>query len=866
MQPHLTNQEQHFPPEITLVSETDLQGTITRCNDSFEFVSGYSRDELIGAPHKLVRHPDIPSEVFRDMWATLQSGLPWSQIVKNRCKNGDHYWVRANVTPTFDKNGQPIGYLSVREAITDSEKQQAQQLYQRIASGTAKLKNGQEKPCKLKSLLDSISIKGFTVIFAILVGLLPLWITHSLMNTDSTTSLLFISAGILVFAYLLGVFIDAKYRKIILYLRQLSGGKPKLDLIANKSITGRIRAATQSAALAIGAYRSDLESANDLNQQLHLAVDQAWTNMMMLDSAGNIQYINQQLTDFFTEKSDAITQEIPDFDSTSVIDKPLSYLTQQNIDLSTDQTIEQDIQLGRLYLRVKCIPVFNRAKIRTGTVVEWFDKTQERLLMTEVEKIHVGVLEGSLNRRIDLTHTDKTTRPLAETLNQTLDAIIRSLDMSAQAAINMSMGNFHETVKEPSPGYFGVVKEAINVSMENISDILSSIKEVSDHIDNDSQKVNHASEQLTANSQNQAASIEQTSAAMEEITATVHNNSDNAARASKQASSATEKAQNGELIMAKAISSINEINNASEKIRDIINLIDTIAFQTNLLALNAAVEAARAGEHGRGFAVVAGEVRALAGKSADAAKEIRTLIEDTLDKVKQGTSYVDDSNKALNEIKLAIEETAEVVAEIKKSSAEQAIGISEINQAISNIDTGVQQNSVMAEETKNSANQLNTLSGSMNRNAQTFKIVEKQHKLAINSETNFTRIRMAHRLWRAKMRAHIYGFDVGVDPSAVTNPKGCELGKWIYAEGQQMFSQDPDFQSLEKVHAEMHHFLGEILKMIEVDDMELATQSLGKLEELSNSVIAQINKIEDKIAHFSHGNEAPMNTKLLTTQ
>ncbi|TNF53405.1 MAG: PAS domain-containing methyl-accepting chemotaxis protein [Burkholderiales bacterium] len=132
----VTNTEFQFPDGVTLVSTTDLKSHITYCNPAFISVSGYSREELIGQPHNMIRHPDMPPEAFRDMWATLQSGSPWSAMVKNRRKSGEHYWVLANATPVLE-NGQPVGYMSVRTKPTREQVEQAEKLYARMRAEAA---------------------------------------------------------------------------------------------------------------------------------------------------------------------------------------------------------------------------------------------------------------------------------------------------------------------------------------------------------------------------------------------------------------------------------------------------------------------------------------------------------------------------------------------------------------------------------------------------------------------------------------------------------------------------------------------------------------------------------------------------------
>jgi len=124
----VTGQAYTFPEDQTLISVTDLKGRITYCNQNFVTISGYSRDELLGQPHNIVRHPDMPEEAFRDLWATIEAGRPWTGLVKNRRKNGDHYWVRANATPVR-KEGQIVGYLSVRSAARPEEIEAAERLY-----------------------------------------------------------------------------------------------------------------------------------------------------------------------------------------------------------------------------------------------------------------------------------------------------------------------------------------------------------------------------------------------------------------------------------------------------------------------------------------------------------------------------------------------------------------------------------------------------------------------------------------------------------------------------------------------------------------------------------------------------------------
>lgn len=211
---------------------------------------------------------------------------------------------------------------------------------------------------------------------------------------------------------------------------------------------------------------------------------------------------------------------------------------------------------------------------------------------------------------------------------------------------------------------------------------------------------------LSARTEQQAASLAQTAASMEELTATVGQNADNARQASGLAQSAAETAKRGGQQASNVASTMHDIAASSQKIGDIISVIDGIAFQTNILALNAAVEAARAGEQGRGFAVVAGEVRNLASRSAQAAKEIKGLIEESVSRVEQGSKLVDTAAQTMTEIVRSVTQVNDIMGEIASASDEQRRGIEQVAQAVSQMDQVTQQNAALVEEAAAATDQL----------------------------------------------------------------------------------------------------------------------------------------------------------------
>jgi len=185
------------------------------------------------------------------------------------------------------------------------------------------------------------------------------------------------------------------------------------------------------------------------------------------------------------------------------------------------------------------------------------------------------------------------------------------------------------------------------------------------------------------------------------------------------------KAENGAQVMQQTIKAMVGIREASEKINDIVGLIDSIAFQTNLLALNAAVEAARAGDHGRGFAVVAGEVRSLAQKSADAASDIKRLIGHTTEQISSGSELVEASGAALDDINHGIDSVSQLVAGIAEAANDQSKGIGQVNIAISSIDSTTQQNAALVEETSANTETLRENSQRMQQAVSRFNLTKK---------------------------------------------------------------------------------------------------------------------------------------------
>ena len=231
---------------------------------------------------------------------------------------------------------------------------------------------------------------------------------------------------------------------------------------------------------------------------------------------------------------------------------------------------------------------------------------------------------------------------------------------------------------------------------------------------------------LSSRTEQQAASLEETAASMEELTATVKQNAENARQASNLALSASETAQKGGKVVDNVVQTMRDITASSQKIADIISVIDGIAFQTNILALNAAVEAARAGEQGRGFAVVAGEVRNLAQRSAQAAREIKSLIEDSVSRVDLGSTLVESAGETMDEIVNAVTRVTDIMGEIASASDEQSRGIDQVGLAVSEMDRVTQQNASLVEESAAAAAALEEQASRLTQAVAVFRIQQEK--------------------------------------------------------------------------------------------------------------------------------------------
>jgi methyl-accepting chemotaxis protein len=362
----------------------------------------------------------------------------------------------------------------------------------------------------------------------------------------------------------------------------------------------------------------------------------------------------------------------------------------------TDVEIPSRDRYDEIGVMAKAVQVFKEVGIRARQVEADAMATREA---AEAERLQNQLMSDESAQR---------QAAVVEALAAGLESISRG-DLTVQ--LNQTFPADYVKLQSDFNGAVGQLREAMASVVSNVSTIRSG-----------SDEITQATDDLARRTEQQAASLEETAAALEQITATVKRTAEGSRHAAEAVASARGDARQSGEVVQRAITAMGEIEKSSAEITQIIGVIDEIAFQTNLLALNAGVEAARAGDAGRGFAVVAQEVRALAQRSAEAAREIKGLISTSGKQVSEGVSLVGETGESLIRIVDQVATIDGLVSEISASAQEQASALSEVNTAINHMDQMVQQNAAMVEETTAAARSLNGDAGDLDKLVSHFRV------------------------------------------------------------------------------------------------------------------------------------------------
>ena len=632
------------------VIEFTMDGVIESANENFLTALGYSLDEIKGKHHSLFLDAAYKNTTeYREFWQILNRGEFLSGEYKRLGKGGKEIWIQASYNPIFDEEGKPCKVVKFATDITNQKLQNAdfQGQIQAIGKSQAVIEFTPDGKI-LQANNNFLEALGYTL--------------DEVQGKHHS------------------IFVESSYKNSPVYtqfweeLKQGNYASGEFKRIAKDGSEIWIQAS----------YNPILDLSGHCFKVVKYATDITQQKLKNADFQGQIEAIG---------KSQAVIEFTPEG---NIIQANDNFLNALGYSMDELKGKHHSLFVERSYQDSVEYKEFWR-NLAAGK----FDAGEYKRIGKGGEEVWI---QASYNPIMDAAGKPFKVVKYATNITGRKFAV----SQISESLLALSQGDLSNTIDVPLEGEFEILKEAMNTTIKHFSDMVSQIRTSADFVSSSANEIQTGTTDLSQRTESQASSLEETSSSVEQLTQTVNQNAESSNSAVSLAEEASKKAVEGGEAVNKAIKAMKDIEGASNKISDIISVIDEIAFQTNLLALNAAVEAARAGEQGRGFAVVAAEVRNLAQRSAGAAKEIKGLINDSVQKVSEGTQLVDNSGETLTLIIESIESVQALISSINSASQEQATGINHVNTAVSEMDTMTQQNAALVEETSAVSASMNT--------------------------------------------------------------------------------------------------------------------------------------------------------------
>lgn len=665
------------------VIEFDLNGTVLTANDNFLNALGYRLDEVQGKHHSLFVDSGYQhSSEYKNFWARLGRGEFDAGQYKRIAKGGKEVWIQASYNPILDANHRPYKVVKYATDIT------ADVLRNSDSSG------------QLAAIGKSQAVIEF-----------------ALDGTVLTANQNFLNALGYSLDEVRGkhhrMFVDSNYQnsnEYRLFWEKLNRGE--YDAGQYKRIAKGGREIWIQAS-----YNAIMDANNRPCKVVKYATDITAEVIRNADYSGQLAAISKSQAVIEFSLDGMVLNANENF--LNVLGYSLADIKGKHHSMFVDPAYKQTSEYRVFWERLGRgeYDAGQYKRIGRGGKEVWIQASYNPILDANNKPFKV------VKYATDITEQVNSANAMKLTVDQVQVVVKEAVSGDLTARIDLT----------GKTGLLATMCEGINSIIDSMHDIVSEIQNAAEEISTGASEIATGNSDLSSRTEQQAANLEETASSMEELTSTVKLNADNAKQGNVLAEQASTIAISGGDLIQQVVVTMSSINESSQKIADIIGVIDGIAFQTNILALNAAVEAARAGDQGRGFAVVASEVRTLAQRSANAAKDIKGLISDSVKKIESGNVLVGKSGDTMKNIVGSIKRVNDIMAEIAAASAEQSAGIEEVSTAVSQMDEMTQQNAALVEEAAAAAESLQSQADQLTQRVSQFRLASDSGRRSSSS-------------------------------------------------------------------------------------------------------------------------------------